>query len=150
MDDSGAHVVVAMRPAMRVLVLGELDGVYLAAAIEQHAGREGVRLRDFADGFEIAVSVRHGEDLTRAVAAQRLDRHVIRTERFACGREPKARRHAVLEYFEFYGADAGLQVAGFIMIVPGIRVGVAMRVTMGMAVIVAAAAQEDHAGDIDD
>ena len=45
-------------------------------------------------------------------------------------REPKARRHAVLEYFERQRAGAGLQVAGLVMVVSGIRVGVAMRVTM--------------------
>src|ERR1700675_4789256 len=126
MDDGGAHVVVAMRGAVRMLVLGKFDRVDLAAVVEQYAGRESVWLRDFADGFEIAVAFRHGEDLARAVAAHRLDGDLIGRQRFARGRKPKARRNAVLEYFECQRPDAGLQAAGRIMIVPGIGVAVTM------------------------
>src|SRR5208283_121366 len=99
-----------------MLVLGKFDRVDLAAAVERHAGGESVRLRDFADGFEIAVSFRHGEDLARAVATHGLDGDVIGTQRIARGGEPKARRHAVFEYLKGHWADTGLQVAGLIMV----------------------------------
>src|SRR6202034_2688647 len=56
MDDGGAHIVVALRLAMGVLVLGKLDVVDFAAAIERHAYPENVRLGDFFERFEIAAA----------------------------------------------------------------------------------------------
>ena len=71
-NDGGAHVVVAVRGGVRVLVFGELDVVDLAAS-ERHARGERVRLRDLVERFQVAAARGHGEGLACAARAHRLD-----------------------------------------------------------------------------
>ena len=99
MDDRGAHVVVARRCAMRVLVLLEDDRVPLA--VDRDLGHERVRFGNFVDRFQIIAPVGEGEGLPRAVRALCFDADGADGQGGAGqAREAEARRNAVLEHFE--------------------------------------------------
>lgn len=70
-DDGGAHIIVAMRTVVHVFMLLEHHVMRLGA--DFHGCREGVRLGNFVDRFEIATPLREVEPLPRPVAPDGLD-----------------------------------------------------------------------------
>ena len=75
-DHGGAHVVVAIRRSVRVLVLFEDDGIILLA--DPHMRRERVRLGNFFNRFQIAALIVHREKLPGPVRAHGFNRRRLR------------------------------------------------------------------------
>jgi hypothetical protein len=145
-NNRGAHVVIALKNSMRMLMFDEFHCVDIAASIERYPGGEGMRLRDLADTFEIALAGRHSEDLARAIWAYGLDGDIGSVESIVRRRESKARRHAVFEDVESHRTGAGLQGTRLAMLV--VMTGMNMAVKAAMFMMGAAATKEKNTGDV--
>ena len=146
MNDRRAHVVVARRRAVGVLVLLECDG--RRAALDGHAGHKLVRLGDLRDRFEKAVAVGEGEDLPRSVRPHRLHGNAGgRQSGAGCEAQTEARRNAVLEQVERRFAGRCRDPLRFLGSV-AMPLPMPMFVPMAMPVMVGAA-EQPRANDVD-
>ncbi len=144
MNDSGAHVVVAMRRSVRMFVLFEHDRICLDRRLRT-LRREGVRLGDFVDEFQIAAAIDHREKLPCAVGPHGFNRQRSRRQQRGpvFGAQPEPWRHAVLEYFEDDDTVRGRDAVRLVMVMA------IECVTVTVAVMVLAAAEQPGAGDVD-
>jgi hypothetical protein len=127
-------------------MLVESDRMGLRRAAEPDMGVEGVRLGNLIDGFQMAVPLLEGEHLPGAAGTNRFDRDVgRRRRRTVVEGEPEPGRHAMLEYLQRHRTGIGLDPLGVIVMM-GVRV---IPMAVAMMVMVSTAAQQQHAGDID-
>src|SRR5438270_12516514 len=126
---------------MGMLVLLENNRLELIST-EADLGREGVRFRDFVDGFKVAAALHHAEDLPLAPGPHGLDAgRQRRSARAVLECKPEARRHPVLEHLEHEHALASADAMG--------RVRMLSAAPVPMMMIVPAAPEQEHADDID-
>ena len=140
-DHGGAHVVVAGRRSVRVLMLFEDDGIILLA--DPHMRRKSVRFGNLVDRFQIAALISHRENLPRAVRAHGFEPTLLvpSERRPIAAREPETRRHAVLEHFEDDDPGIGRDAVRLVMVMPIVR-------AVPVAVMMPAAAQEPRTCDV--
>src|SRR3984957_2533910 len=128
MDHGSAHIVIAVRLAMCVLMLFEDHRMFIAG--NSYMRHESMRLRNFLYGFEIPPTIGKAKLLTSTVRPNSFDRAGVGSEcRARFGAQTKARRHPILEHLEYNGAT-GCRDSMFILIAFLMAVAVPMAMAM--------------------
>src|SRR5271169_4762436 len=135
-NSGSAHVVVASRRAVCVLMFLKNDGV--GSPVDSDIGVESVRLRNFIDGFQKVAAIDERKELPRSVRSHGFNGHSRRRKfRPGLGVEPEPRRDPILVHAENGFAVSSHDQAAFVMRL----VGIGMTVPVTVAVMVAAAEQ---------
>ena len=101
-----SHVVVARGRSVRMFALFKDNRIGVLR--DPHIGGEGVRLRNLGNRVQIAASIRHHENLPRAVRSNGFNRDCLRRQSGpGLSAQPEAWREAVLEHFEAHDAGSG-------------------------------------------
>src|ERR1700722_16477415 len=139
MNDGGAHVIVPVRPVVRMLVLLESNRVGFTP--QPDLRRKSMRFWDFFHRLQTVAAHGEGEKLARAVGADRLDRGRLSYQsRASFSAQSKERRRAILEYIEGDGS-----VVRRDMLRPVDMIVVVVTMTGPMSMMVAAGTEQPRA-----